>query len=128
MPRSGKSPSQLATEAGELVRSLNHTTLRSGAYPYPGDVDATVQALAALAGRLPQAISQGGTALTAMAVAGTVRLDAMAGGTSAAGYLADTASAVSGAVRAADELERALRELGSLTSHLTWAEPQEPGA
>ncbi|MFB7475578.1 hypothetical protein [Kitasatospora sp. NPDC056184] len=128
MPRNRKSPAQLATEAGDLVRSLNHATLDSGAYAYPGDVDATVQALAILTGRLPQAISQSGTALTAMAVAGRVRLDAMGDQTPLTGHLAGAAVAVTRAVHACAALESALKELGSYTCRLAFAEPQELSA
>ncbi|KJS53215.1 hypothetical protein VM98_26585 [Streptomyces rubellomurinus subsp. indigoferus] len=118
----------MATEAGELVRSLNHATLQPGAYVYPGDVDDTVQALVILAARLPQAISQGGTAVAGMATAGNVRLDAMAGDASLTGHVAETASAVTGAVQAAAALESALRRLGSLTSRLAFAESRGSAA
>jgi hypothetical protein len=60
-----------------------------------------------------------------MAIAGNVRLDTMADDTSVTGHVADTAAAVTTAVQAAAALEWALRELGSLTCRLAWAEPQE---
>ncbi|WP_128977515.1 hypothetical protein [Streptomyces roseicoloratus] len=128
MPRTRKTPAQLAVEAAVTVRELNHVTTRVNAYPYPGDVDDTVQGLRILAGRLPQAISQGGTALARLAEGGNVRLDAMSPGGSLDEHMKDTLAAAADATQAAAELENALKRLGGYTCHLAFAEPQETGA
>ncbi|MFD5506812.1 hypothetical protein ACFWIB_03430 [Streptomyces sp. NPDC127051] len=128
MPRTRKTPAQLASDAAATVRVLNHVTTTTGAYPYPGDVDDTVQGLRNLVGRLPQAISQSCTALARLAEGGNVRLDAMSPGGSLPEHMKDTLAAAADATQAAADLENALKRLGGYTCHLASIEPQESGA
>ncbi|MFI7096741.1 hypothetical protein [Streptomyces lydicus] len=52
-------PAQLASNAEDAVRALNHATLStSEGWEYPGDAYSVVGPLQALASRLPQAIGQ----------------------------------------------------------------------
>ncbi|MFF0626739.1 hypothetical protein [Streptomyces sp. NPDC004296] len=125
MPRTRKSPAQLASDAAATVRVLNHVTATTGAYPYPGDVDDAIQGLRILARRLPQAISQGGAALARLAEAGSVRLDAMASATPLDAHMTETLAAAADATQAAADLENALKRLGAYTCHLAYAEPTE---
>ena len=125
MPRPTPPPSQLAENAAEAVRALNHATLEPAAYPYPSEVDATVQALITLAGRLPQAIVQSDAALAALDTAGRLRLDAMTDSPSLEHHLAAVHQATDHAQRAAEDLTAALKRLGSLTSHLAWDDTEQ---
>jgi hypothetical protein len=47
----------------ELVRRLNHVTIREGVLHYPAEVDAVVGALSGAASRLPQLLCQLGAAV-----------------------------------------------------------------
>lgn len=65
-------PRDLAADAAELIRDLNHQTLGSGAYRTPADVDATIAELEAMSSRLQQAIDQARKWLAAERKAGRV--------------------------------------------------------
>ena len=71
-----KTPAQLADDAYEAVRALNHATLseRDG-WRYLGDAYSTVANLSALAGGLPQALDQIGALVERLALAGNLRSD-----------------------------------------------------
>lgn len=53
-----RTPSQLASDAAESIRALNHRTLKPDAFPNPADVSDTAVGIAAVVQRLPQALQQ----------------------------------------------------------------------
>jgi acyl-CoA reductase-like NAD-dependent aldehyde dehydrogenase len=70
-----RSPCQLAEEAAEAIRALNHATTWGAGYQRPADVDATVGGLLTLASRLSQALDQASSWLLAAERGETVRHD-----------------------------------------------------
>src|SRR4051812_47572763 len=69
-------PWDLAAEAAEAVRAINHITADAGeGYQHPVDVDATLAELSLLASRLPQALAQARTSLNGRHAAGTLGHD-----------------------------------------------------
>ncbi|MFX4294228.1 hypothetical protein [Streptomyces bohaiensis] len=67
-----------ARAAADAIRSLNHLTIRpsdAADWEMPGDVYAVVGALAAVAGRLPQALGQCAALVDALHTAGRLRHD-----------------------------------------------------
>jgi hypothetical protein len=69
-----RTPAQLADQAAEAVRALNHATI-SGGYEWPSDVDDVVAGLGRAAARMAQAIDQASRWITAQHDAGRVGLD-----------------------------------------------------
>jgi hypothetical protein len=63
-----KTPAELADDAAEAVRGLNHATLstRASGWEYPSDAYSVVGALARTAAGLPQALDQIAALLTAL--------------------------------------------------------------
>ena len=53
-----KTPSQLASDAADAIRALNHRTLKPDAFPQPADVSDTAVGIATVVQRLPQALQQ----------------------------------------------------------------------
>jgi hypothetical protein len=53
-----RTPAQLASDAAESVRALNHRTLDPKAFPFPADVSDTANGITALVQRLPQTLQQ----------------------------------------------------------------------
>ena len=111
-------PARHAEAAAEAVRSLNHATLPcAGELTGPADVYDTLGALAVLAARLPQAMSQLQTFLDSETDAGRVQVvDGEHAGDPAAaaatcGHWTDTATA------AAQALQHALEQAHAA---LTW--------
>jgi hypothetical protein len=70
-----REPATIAQAAAEEIRALNHRSLDAGAFEQPADVYRTVEALAALAHGLPQAIEQTWKQLRAMEQDGAIRMD-----------------------------------------------------
>jgi hypothetical protein len=114
-----RTPAQLADEAAEAIRSLNHATLFPGAgYEYASDVYDAIGSLRVLAERLPQALTQAAKwlataeshgwlqdveATSARATRRTVGI-AVTQLTTSAGYAASMASDLSHAQSAAGRL------------------------
>jgi hypothetical protein len=71
-----RTPAQLADDAAEAIRSLNHATMsaRDG-WVYPGDAYSTVAGLAAMARMLPQALVQMGRFMDALEETGRLTSD-----------------------------------------------------
>lgn len=71
-----KTPAQLADDAGEAVRAINHLTLspRDGWW-YPGDAYSVIGNLAHMAGMLPQAITQTRSLIARLDAEGRLRSD-----------------------------------------------------
>lgn len=53
-----RTPAQLASDAAEAIRALNHRTLKTDAFPNPADVSDTANGISAVIQRLPQALQQ----------------------------------------------------------------------
>ena len=71
-----KTPSQLADEAAQAVRAINHLTLSPGDdWQYPGDVYSLVGNLSQLAMMLPQALEQASRLMTGLNESGHLRSD-----------------------------------------------------
>lgn len=51
-------PAAVLTSAGELLRDVNHATLRHAAYTQPGEVSSAYAAMATLLQRLTQTVEQ----------------------------------------------------------------------
>ncbi|MFD3336158.1 hypothetical protein ACFWV1_26445 [Streptomyces sp. NPDC058700] len=71
-----KTPAQLADQAADAIRAINHLTLgpRDG-FQYPGDVYSLVAGLSQLARMLPQALEQTSRLIADLAEAGRLRSD-----------------------------------------------------
>ncbi|MEO3750150.1 hypothetical protein [Streptomyces sp. B6B3] len=100
---------QLAEQAAEAIRALNHATRATpnACLRYPGDVYATFGELVAMAGRLPQAIGQLALFIDVLQDEGRLRHDS--GNPSRLGIeLASFEQSTADAFRAAQLLRRAL--------------------
>jgi hypothetical protein len=112
-------PAELAGQAAEAVRALNHATLPgTGGLEYPADAYEVTGQLSVLAARLPPALAQMLAFLSEQATAG--RIAVVAGqheGNPAAMLIAVTAD-LDAAVASARRLHQAL---DAAQNHLTWA-------
>lgn len=71
-----KTPAQLADEAAEAVRAINHLTRSRGDdWQYPGDVYSLVGNLAQMAMMLPQALEQASRLIADLNEGGHLRSD-----------------------------------------------------
>ncbi|MEU1099030.1 hypothetical protein [Streptomyces sp. NPDC005877] len=70
-----RSPQELAREAAEQLRALNHRTLDPKAFEQPSDVAGVVEALTILLDRLPQALGQAAVALRSFQRHNMIRMD-----------------------------------------------------
>jgi hypothetical protein len=116
-----KKPAELATEAAEAVRSLNHATLRhrtGEGWEYPSDAYDVLGELSLVAMRMPQALEQAGKFVDAIADDGRLGVDA--GGTDVAGMQTDLGAAIKDAIDAAAALTKALVLAHGVASHLTY--------
>lgn len=68
-------PSDLARNASNAIRELNHATIDLASIPYAGEVSRTVLALIELVDRLPQSLDQLADGLRAVEARGGIRLD-----------------------------------------------------
>jgi hypothetical protein len=115
----GDRPADLAADAAESVRALNHATLPgSGGLAFPADAYDVTGALALLASRLPQALAQLLAFLRAEVEAGRVVI--------VAGDHAGDPDAVLAAVtrslgEAAASARRLHQALDAAQNNLTWA-------
>jgi hypothetical protein len=98
-------PSAIAVAAAEEIRALNHRTLDPAAFQYPGNVSDVVNALATLAERLDQSISQAGAGLRRLHDEQAIRVD-------------DGSDVDQRVAEVAQELLSAQIALGALKDHL----------
>jgi hypothetical protein len=71
-----KTPAQLADDAAEAIRAINHRTMSSGDdWQYPGDAYSVVGNLSQVAMMLPQALDQIGALVERLDQAGNLRSD-----------------------------------------------------
>lgn len=115
-----KAPAELADDAAEAIRSLNHATLaseRREGWEYPGDAYSAIGNLATLVQRLPQALDQISQFVTRQELQGHLRSDR-------GRDVADEVAAVTAGLRmSADDVEVLADHLGavhSALSHLAW--------
>jgi hypothetical protein len=113
------SPAELAGQAAETVRALNHATLPGTAgLEYPADAYEVTGQLSLLAARLPQALAQILAFLTEQESNGAITV--VAG--EHAGDPAAMLAAVTGDLDAAAASARRLHQaLDDAQNHLTWA-------
>jgi hypothetical protein len=117
-------PWDLAADAAEAIRALNHATAFAGTvadagagYEHPADLDATLVELSLMAVRLPQALAQARTWLTGRYLAGTVGHDTRPGQVDA--VLAEVGQLLNDAIVAAGQLADSLDQARQHTAHLT---------
>ncbi|MEU7338674.1 hypothetical protein [Streptomyces sp. NPDC007074] len=101
-----RTPTQLADDAAEAVRSLCHVTINRDAYKEPAEINAAVSRIEALAYSLPQALQQTARTLQAMDEDPGIRIDSGA----------DSAEKVAEAVLELEQAARALNAAGQALS------------
>lgn len=109
-------PAQLADQAAEAIRALNHRTQHADALPYPTDVYDAVGGLQHMAYGLPQALGQLRDRLDQFHASGRLRSDAGSGDLPE--RLRQARAWLANATAAADGLGQALGEAHSHLSHL----------
>ncbi|MFJ3699540.1 hypothetical protein ACIPW9_36360 [Streptomyces sp. NPDC090052] len=70
-----RGPAQHSDDAAEAVRQLNHATLSTSAYPYPGEASKTVLGFIDMLNRLPQSLDQLAAGLRALEGRGGIVMD-----------------------------------------------------
>ena len=116
-------PAELAGQAAEAVRALNHATLPgAGQLEYPADAYEVTGQLAVLAARLPQALAQLLTFMQEQANAGAITVVAGPHAGNPAAMLAAVTGDLDAAVGSARRLHQAL---DAAQNHLTWAAASE---
>lgn len=115
-----KTPAQLADDAAEGVRGLNHATLSPGrpGWEFPADAYSVIGGLDRMAGYLFQSMDQTWSLLSGLAVDGHVRSDR--GDTDR--DLTEAQMALEDAKVAAEALREALARAHSATSPLAFQE------
>ena len=112
-------PAELAGQAAEAVRALNHATLPgAGGLDYPADAYGVTGQLAVLAARLPQALAQLLAFLQDQAAARRIAVVAGEHQGDPAAMLAAVTADMDAAVASARRLHQAL---DGAQNHLTWA-------
>ncbi|MHB1596712.1 MAG: hypothetical protein ACYCO9_14035 [Streptosporangiaceae bacterium] len=112
-------PAELAGQAAEAVRALNHATLPgAGGLQYPAGAYEVTGQLSVLASRLPQALAQLLAFLTEQANAGQIAVVAGQHQGDPAAMLAAVAADLHTAAASARRLHQAL---DAAQNHLTWA-------
>lgn len=112
-------PAELAGQAAEAVRALNHATLPgTGGLEYPADAYEVTGQLSILAARLPQALAQLLAFLAEQAAAGAITVVAGQHQGDPAAMLAAVTADLDAAVASARRLHQAL---DTAQNHLTWA-------
>jgi hypothetical protein len=110
---------ELAEQAAEAVRALNHLTRReSGTLAYPGEVCEIVTALARAASRLPQLLGQLSGWLHAEQRHGRLRVDALSPQPDPAMAVADVIGELTRASQCAHAAGRALDAAHQQLAHL----------
>ncbi|HUZ35997.1 MAG TPA: hypothetical protein VMV17_06690 [Streptosporangiaceae bacterium] len=116
-------PAELAGQAAEAVRALNHATLPgAGGLEYPADAYEVTGQLSVLAARLPQALAQLLAFLADQASAGAITVVAGQHAGDPAAMLAAVTADLDAAAASARRLHQAL-DAGQ--NHLTWAAATE---
>jgi hypothetical protein len=119
----GPTPAGWAYLAAAAVRGLNHASLGGDGYRYPGDVDAVIAELRALAQRLPQALLQAARALAAAHDAGDV-VDVADPARTHTTVTVDVVAALTVlAAAVTDRLEAGLAAVHAASSRLAYARP-----
>jgi hypothetical protein len=112
-------PAELAGQAAEAVRALNHATLPgTGGLEYPADAYEITGQLAVLAARLPQALAQLLAFLAEQANAGQITVVAGQHQEDPAAMLAAVTADLDAAAASARRLHQAL---DNAQNYLTWA-------
>ncbi|MHB1820890.1 MAG: hypothetical protein ACYCO9_23085 [Streptosporangiaceae bacterium] len=113
------SPAELAGQAAEAVRALNHATLPdTSGLEYPADAYEVTGQLSLLAARLPQALAQLLAFLSEQAAAGQITVVAGQHQGDPAAMLAAVTADLDAAAASARRLHQAL---DNAQNHLTWA-------
>ncbi|MFD5428504.1 hypothetical protein [Streptomyces sp. NPDC127084] len=110
-----KTPAELATEAAEALRALNHRTLDSKAYTAPPAVGDTAHGIRTLIERLPQTLDQMNAALLRLDVEKAIRMD---DGTDPEVAVAVCEAALRRAQLLTDDLLKELSIVSARTSHM----------
>jgi hypothetical protein len=114
-----KTPAQLADEAAEAVRAINHLTMSPrDDWQYPGDAYSVVGNLAHMAGGLPQAIGQLESLIGSLEDEGRLRSDK--GPDDLPGRLVDFHGAIADAIGHAHALQRALSKAHQALSPIAY--------
>ena len=110
-----RTPAQLADEAADAIRALNHATLsaRDG-WQYLGDAYSTVAGLARTVGMIPQALDQIGALIEQLDIGGKLRSDKDTLGTDLDNTYGGLADANDAAKKLYEALDRAHQALGSV--------------
>jgi hypothetical protein len=122
-PTPGSAPWELARDAAEAIRAVNHRTLDRDGYGEPADLDATLVELVTLADRLPQAITQATTWLDHQHAEGRLGHDRHVPPEQLTAVVQAAVDDLAAAGQAAGVLARALDRARQLTAHLTVADP-----
>lgn len=112
-----RTPSELADDAAEAVRSLNHVTMHRDAYKEPADINSTVANIEAMVHMLPQFLTQTTRTLQAMAESPGIRIDS---GTDSSERVAETVHALTAAQRALQAVGAQLYEANQRLSTMGW--------
>ena len=110
-----KTPGQLATEAAEAIRALNHRTIDAKAYDAPPSVGEAAYGLRTLTERLPQSLQQMESELLRFDAEDSIRMD---DGTDPAYAVAECAAALAAARQHLDHLLGELAIVSARTSHM----------
>lgn len=123
-----RTPSELADDAAEAIRSLNHVTIHRDAYREPADINSTIARIEALAYSLPQALNQTARTLQAMDQEPGIRIDS---GADSAEKVAEAVQEMQRAQQAfqaaGDALSRANQRLSTMGWHFTPAGSEDDG-
>ncbi|MEU7154715.1 hypothetical protein AB0B15_42955 [Streptomyces sp. NPDC045456] len=119
-----KAPAQLANDAAELIRALNHKTFDKGAYETPPAAGEAAYGLKTLVERLPQALGQLETGLLELGSVGAIR---MTDGTDPTRAVAECVSALAAARPLLSQLLDELAIVSARTSNMGahWPDEEE---
>jgi hypothetical protein len=121
----GRNVREHAIAADEAIRAINHiTSWPHDGMTYPSDASDVVSSLAALARKLPQALSQIGDALHRWNAAGHVGIDrGRPYEGNPGGAIVETSRALAEASNSAAELYTALHDAAELIAGAHWTGP-----
>ena len=117
-----KTPGQLATEAAEAIRALNHRTIDAESYDTPPSVGGAAYGLRTLTERLPQSLDQMEAALLRFEAEDGIRMD---DGTDPTYAVAECAAALAVARQHLGQLLGELSIVSARTSHMGGHWPDE---
>lgn len=122
-----REPQEMARDASEEIRALNHRTINRGSYTYPGQVAVTAEGLRDMASRLPQALQQMRAGLAELEQAAQIRME---NGSAPGPHVADVALRLEDAERAARSLQAALKEAHStlFSMGMPWGDEEDDPA